>query len=185
MTQFWNACHFPLSYLSIVTVDWIDIGYFDYATTSTTIFCIHSKSNSRISFQLYFQPYATSCRSRKLNTQLETAIQEAMADLDRAEGPNHSTSAPSAMQGSEQPPSSPAPFDVYYPLPMVSTSPRSTAIGTAIVTTPSSKTKRRITRATTAQQRKLIKIAPAPLNNNKEIQVPTNSTVDWARRPSG
>lgn len=108
-----------------------------------------------------------SCRSRKLNTQLEKAIQEAMAELDRIESLSNN-------DGDIQ------------PMTKISTIPQLVQFHTndssTIPTTPSNPTlsnesfnfeatsqkptRRRLTRATAAQQRKLIKIAPAPLNNN-------------------
>lgn len=76
-------------------------------------------------------------RGRKLNSQLEKAIQEAMTELDRIPAPP----SPSPVLAKKQ---------------------------TATTPITSKSTRTRITRATAAQQKtKLIKIAPAPPNNNK------------------
>lgn len=85
-------------------------------------------------------------RSRKLNAQLEKAIQEAMAELDRM--PTTTTTPATASASS----------DVL----------QSNSISVSSAS-PMKTTRARVTRATTAQQRtKLIKIAPAPPNNTKQ-----------------
>lgn len=81
-----------------------------------------------------------------MNSNLEKAIQEAMAELDR-------------MAELDQ-------------IPTTTTSPVAQSKKISIAATPvTSKVGRtRVTRASTAQQRtKLIKIAPAPPNNKKDL----------------
>lgn len=87
-------------------------------------------------FQIYFY------RSRKLNSHLEKAIQEAMAELDRI--PTTTTTPPSPVSQSKK---------------------------LTIATSVTSKGARtRVTRATTSQQRtKPIRIAPAPPNKNENL----------------
>lgn len=108
-----------------------------------------------------------SCRSRQLNAQLERAIQLAMTELDRMASPNDNTpptpfpiAATSPQKQSE------------IPVAVTPQTPESTSDApdtSGSITTPSKNMKRRITRATAAQQRKLIKIAPAPMNNNQSV----------------
>lgn len=80
-----------------------------------------------------------------MNSQLEKAIQEAMVELDRVTSPNVNTSS------------------------ITMATSKSSAMNITTTTVASKNSKTRLTRATAAQQRKLIKIAPAPPNCNKNF----------------
>lgn len=108
-----------------------------------------------------------------MNAQLEKAIQLAMTELDRMTSSNVSTrqtvfpiiapATPSPQKHSEM---SAAVTPETPETPASTSDPTDTNVP---VTLSPKNMKRRITRAATAQQRKLIKIAPAPLNTNQSI----------------
>lgn len=119
-----------------------------------------------------------SCRSRKLNTQLEKAIQEAMAELDRIESSSNNARLTQPMtELSKIPQLVQFHTNDITAMSTPTSNPTISSDSFNFESISHKPTRRRLTRATAAaHQRKLIKIAPAPLNNNITV---TNSIQQY------